>query len=110
MTTIIDTFSHADFIVLCPQKSKFINMADDRDVLRAVWDGRVPAAFTLSPFEVETLTAPPPFYLMLPRQSYITVCTDKVRISNYDNDIQTRVAETTIKFRFFHWSPTDRFP
>ena len=55
-------------------------MADDRDVLRAVWDGRVPAAFTLSPFEVETLTAPPPFYLMLPRQSYITVCTDKVRI------------------------------
>ena len=55
-------------------------MADDRDVLRAVWDGRVPAAFTLSPFEVETLTAPPPFYLMLPRQSYITVCTDKVYI------------------------------
>lgn len=53
-------------------------MADDRDVLRAVWEGRVPAAFTLSPFEVETLTAPPPFYLMLPRQSYITVCTEKV--------------------------------
>lgn len=54
-------------------------MADDRDVLRAVWEGRVPAAFSLSPFEVETLTAPPPFYLMLPRQSYITVCTEKVR-------------------------------
>ena len=57
-------------------------MADDRDVLRAVWDGRVPAAFTLSPFEVETLTAPPPFYLMLPRQSYITICTEKVRAAN----------------------------
>ena len=56
----------------------YFTMADDRDVLRAVWEGRVPAAFTLSPFEVETLTAPPPFYLMLPRQSYITVCTEKV--------------------------------
>ena len=57
---------------------RYHTMADDRDVLRAVWEGRVPAAFTLSPFEVETLTAPPSFYLMLPRQSYITVCTEKV--------------------------------
>lgn len=46
-------------------------MSDDRDVLRAIWDGRVSACFTLSSYEVETLTAPAPYYLMLPRDEAI---------------------------------------
>lgn len=53
-------------------------MADDREVLREVWDGRVPACFTLASGEVETLTAPDSYYLMLPRQSYLPIVTDKV--------------------------------
>ncbi len=54
-------------------------MADDREVLREAWDGRVPAGFSLASQEVETLTAPDPFYLMLPRMSYLPIVTDKVR-------------------------------
>ena len=54
-------------------------MADDREVLREVWDGRIPAVFTLAASEVETLTAPEPYYLLLPRQSYLPLVTDKVR-------------------------------
>ena len=54
-------------------------MADDREVLREVWDGRIPACFTLASSEVETLTAPDPYYLMLPRQSLLPVVTDKVK-------------------------------
>ena len=53
-------------------------MADDREVLREVWDGRIPTVFTLSSQEVETLTAPDPYYLMLPRQSYLPIVTEKV--------------------------------
>ena len=59
-------------------------MADDREVLREVWSGRVPAAFSLLSGEVSTLTAPDPFYLMLPRQSYLPIVTEKVRLSNQD--------------------------
>jgi len=54
-------------------------MADDREVLREVWDGRIPAVFTLSSSEVETLTAPEPYFLLLPRHSYLPLVTDKVK-------------------------------
>ena len=55
-----------------------MTMADDREVLREVWDGRIPACFSLASTQVETLTAPDPYYLMLPRQSYLPIVTDKV--------------------------------
>ena len=60
-----------------------LEMADDREVLREVWDGRIPAVFTLSSQEVETLTAPDPYYLMLPRQSCLPIVTEKVRRSEF---------------------------
>ncbi|XP_046845360.1 autophagy protein 5-like isoform X1 [Xenia sp. Carnegie-2017] len=53
-------------------------MADDREVLRILWDGRIPVCFSLNSDEVFTLEQPEPFYLLLPRVSYLPVVTDKV--------------------------------
>ncbi|XP_014223601.1 autophagy protein 5 [Trichogramma pretiosum] len=54
-------------------------MANDREVLREIWEGKVPVCFQLDPEEVYDLQAPDPFYLMVPRLSYFPLCTDKVR-------------------------------
>ncbi|XP_015753199.1 PREDICTED: autophagy protein 5-like [Acropora digitifera] len=54
-------------------------MADDREVLRVVWDGRLPVCFNLSSDEVVTVEQPDPYYLLVPRLSYLTLVTDKVQ-------------------------------
>ncbi len=74
-------------------------MSDDREVLREVWDGRVPTCFTLAAPEVETLTAPEPFYLMLPRLSYLPVVTDKLR-KHFSRFVSTALQERTMWFEF----------
>ena len=56
-------------------------MSEDREILREIWDGRLPARFTLASTEVETLTPPDPYFLMLPRQTYLPLATDKVSFS-----------------------------
>lgn len=43
-------------------------MADDREVLRELWDGRLPIRFSLAPDEVISMEQPDPIYLMVPRQ------------------------------------------
>uniref|UniRef100_A0A8C9VXN9 ATG5 autophagy related 5 homolog (S. cerevisiae) n=1 Tax=Scleropages formosus TaxID=113540 RepID=A0A8C9VXN9_SCLFO len=53
-------------------------MADDKDVLRDVWFGRIPTCFTLYQDEITEREAEP-FYLLLPRVSYLPLVTDKVR-------------------------------
>ncbi|XP_034030292.1 autophagy protein 5 isoform X1 [Thalassophryne amazonica] len=53
-------------------------MADDKDVLRDVWFGRIPTCFTLHQDEVTEKEAEP-YYLLLPRVSYLTLVTDKVK-------------------------------
>ncbi|XP_028653485.1 autophagy protein 5 isoform X1 [Erpetoichthys calabaricus] len=53
-------------------------MADDKDVLRDVWFGRIPTCFTLYQEEVTEREADP-YYLLLPRVSYLTLVTDKVK-------------------------------
>uniref|UniRef100_A0A672GRD1 Uncharacterized protein n=1 Tax=Salarias fasciatus TaxID=181472 RepID=A0A672GRD1_SALFA len=53
-------------------------MADDKDVLRDVWFGRIPTCFTLSQDEATEREAEP-YYLLLPRVSYLTLVTDKVK-------------------------------
>ncbi|MED6249567.1 autophagy protein 5 [Ataeniobius toweri] len=53
-------------------------MADDKDVLRDVWFGRIPTCFTLNPDEVTEREAEA-YYLLLPRVSYLPVVTDKVK-------------------------------
>jgi autophagy-related protein 5 len=53
-------------------------MADDREVLREVWESCLPVSFSLSPDEVVTLQRPDPFYLMVPRVSYFSLVMDRV--------------------------------
>ncbi|XP_033095987.1 autophagy protein 5-like [Anneissia japonica] len=54
-------------------------MADDREVLREVWEGRIPACFDLASDEVTSPETPDPFFLLLPRLSYLTLVTEKVQ-------------------------------
>lgn len=60
-----------------------IAMANDREVLREIWDGKIPVCFTLDSEETCELQGPDPFYLMIPRLSYFPLCTEKVRITMY---------------------------
>ncbi|XP_033368744.1 autophagy protein 5 isoform X3 [Parus major] len=53
-------------------------MTDDKDVLRDVWFGRIPTCFTLYQDEITEREADP-YYLLLPRVSYLTLVTDKVK-------------------------------
>ncbi|XP_055716765.1 autophagy protein 5 [Phlebotomus papatasi] len=54
-------------------------MANDREVLRLVWEGKIPICFQADPAEVVGLQPPEPFYLMVPRLSYLPLVTEKVR-------------------------------
>lgn len=54
-------------------------MANDREVLREIWDGKIPVCFTLNSEEICDLQGPDPFYLMVSRLSYFPLCTEKVR-------------------------------
>lgn len=54
-------------------------MANDREVLREIWEGRLPVCFQLNSEEVYSLQAPDAYYLMVPRLSYFPLVTDKVR-------------------------------
>ena len=38
-------------------------MADDREILRAIWDGKIPVCFTLASEEVFTVEQPEPIYV-----------------------------------------------
>jgi len=70
-------------------------MADDKEVLREIWEGRLPVCFSLATEEVSTPIAPDPFYLMIPRMTYFPLVTEKVRrhfvrcveLEKHDNDM-----------------------
>lgn len=53
-------------------------MAEDREILREVWDSSIPILFSLSPEEIVSLQRPDPYYLMVPRVSYFALVMDKV--------------------------------
>ena len=40
-------------------------MADDREILREVWDGRIPVCFVLAREEVDSLEGPEPYFVSL---------------------------------------------
>jgi len=66
-------------------------MADDREILREVWEGRLPVCFQLAPEEVHSMQQPDPYYLLVPRLSYFPLVTDKVRkhfVRHVDPDSQ----------------------
>lgn len=53
-------------------------MADDREVLRELWDGRLPILFSLAPDEVVSMEQPDSIYLMVPRQTYFPIIKEKI--------------------------------
>jgi hypothetical protein len=58
--------------------TKRLRMADDREVLREIWDSKLPVSFTLAQEEIFTLNPPEPYYLMVPRLLYFPLIIDKV--------------------------------
>jgi len=53
-------------------------MAHDREVLREVWEGRLPVCFQLDAEEVQGMRVPDACYLIVPRLSFFPLVTDKV--------------------------------
>lgn len=65
-------------------------MAEDKEVLREVWEGRLPVCFNISCEEVTTMEQPEPCYFLVPRGSYFPLVIDKVfvhfqKASNQDD-------------------------
>ncbi|XP_075227951.1 autophagy protein 5 [Lycorma delicatula] len=54
-------------------------MASDREILREIWEGKLPVCFILNSEEVIDLPSPEPYYLMVPRLNYFPLVTEKVR-------------------------------
>jgi autophagy-related protein 5 len=60
-----------------------MRMPEDREVLRYVWEGKLPVCFTLASEEVHSLNPPEPYFLMVPRVQYLPLVTDKVWMDIY---------------------------
>ncbi|KJE93513.1 hypothetical protein CAOG_04292 [Capsaspora owczarzaki ATCC 30864] len=54
-------------------------MADDREIERQIWEGKVPIVFNLAQSEVTGDEPPEPYYLLAPRCSYLPLVTTKVK-------------------------------
>ena len=54
-------------------------MAEDTEVLRQVWDGRVPVSFSLATEEVCSIDQPEQIYLLLHRMTYFPLVMDRVQ-------------------------------
>ena len=48
---------------MTPGNVLLFKMAEDREVLRYIWDGRLPVCFNLSSDEVVTVEQPDPYYV-----------------------------------------------
>ncbi|XP_005186612.1 autophagy protein 5 [Musca domestica] len=65
-------------------------MANDREVLRMIWEGQLALCFQADPDEIVGLQQPENFYLMVSRLSYLPLVTDKVKkyFSRFISDSQ----------------------
>ena len=59
-----------------------VKMANDREVLRIIWEGQIPICFQADLDESNAVRQPENFYLMVSRLSYLPLVTDKVIITN----------------------------
>ncbi|KAG8182079.1 hypothetical protein JTE90_008614 [Oedothorax gibbosus] len=62
-------------------------MAEDREVLREIWDGQIPVCFRLAAEDIHTLQHPEPFYLMVSRLTYFPLVTEKVQ-KHFSNHVR----------------------
>ncbi|XP_076056027.1 autophagy protein 5 isoform X2 [Oratosquilla oratoria] len=70
-------------------------MADDREILRELWEGRVPVCIQLASEDCNTMSAPDPYYLMVPRQSYFPLVMEKVR-KHFSRAISSSLQEADV--------------
>ena len=54
-------------------------MSEDREIVRAIWEGKVPVKFVLSEAEIISFDKPQPFYIMMNRIFYISQISDKIQ-------------------------------
>ncbi|KAI9590393.1 autophagy protein 5 [Glossina fuscipes] len=54
-------------------------MAQDREILRMIWEGQIAICFQADPDEIVGLQQPENFHLMVSRLSYLPLVTDKVK-------------------------------
>lgn len=50
----------------------------DKEVLREIWQGKLPLCFKLNPDDVDGMQSPEPYYMMVPRVSYFPLVLDRV--------------------------------
>ena len=53
-------------------------MASDKQVLREVWEGKLPLCITIASDEVNSIDPLEKIYVMAPRQSYLPLCCERV--------------------------------
>ncbi|EDV27458.1 Autophagy protein 5 [Trichoplax sp. H2] len=51
---------------------------ENKEILREIWEGKLPIRFLLADDEVSALEQPESLYLLVPRMSYLPLVTDKV--------------------------------
>lgn len=73
-------------------------MANDREVLKFVFEGKVPCCFELSE-DLQNISEPEKFYLLISRVSYLPLVTDKVR-KHFQKYISNQDAENEMWFSF----------
>lgn len=62
---------------------------EDTEILREVWNGRIPVCFNLASSEVSTVEQPEPYFMLLPRYSYLPLVTEKVK-RNFQRSISQK--------------------
>lgn len=82
-------------------------MADDKEVLREVWEGRLPVCFNISSTEVVTIEQPEPCYYLVPRGSYFPLVMDKVfvhfqKASNQDSSADMWLENNGVALRWHY--------
>lgn len=55
---------------------------EDRNTVSKVWSGQIPVCFRLAAQDCSSIEAPDPFFIMLPRISYLPFIWEKVGVDN----------------------------
>lgn len=58
-------------------------MANDREVLRLIWEGQLPVCFQADPEETSAVRNAENFYVMISRLSYLPLVTEKVPLIHF---------------------------
>ncbi|XP_065184214.1 autophagy protein 5-like [Sycon ciliatum] len=74
-------------------------MAEDKEVLKEVWEGRIPVRFELAAADVSTMEPPDHYFLLVPRVTYISLIMDKVK-RHFQKHVQATEGNQEMWFEF----------